>query len=114
MDLSTQAVASVVFIQVLGYVLFRITNNQKLSFRAANGKVNIWGKPAEFVRAKYSTTDGKERTNLLLASGFWGLARHFNYLTDLLITASFCMCCGYEHIMPWTYQVTTQHPSLAP
>jgi len=103
--MSPFAMGSTIFVQVLGYVLFRITNNQKLSFRAANGKVNIWGKPAVFVAAKYSTTDGKVRENLLLASGFWGLARHFNYLTDLMITASFCMCCGFDYLLPWTYQV---------
>jgi len=103
--LSVPAVGAVIFVQVLGYTLFRLTNNQKLSFRAANGKINIWGKPAQYVEAKYTTTDGKERRNLLLASGFWGLARHFNYLTDLLITASFCMCCGFDHLLPWTYQI---------
>jgi len=104
-QLSYTQVGFILTVNLLGYILFRMTNNQKLSFRASGGKTTIWGKKARGIVAKYRTADGKERESLLLASGFWGLARHFNYFCDLLITISFCMCCGYTHLLPWTYTV---------
>lgn len=96
--------AFILAVNLLGYTLFRLTNDQKITFRESEGQALIWGKPAKAIEAVYKTADGQERRNLLLASGFWGLSRHFNYLCDLLITASFCMCGGFTHILPWTYQ----------
>jgi len=105
LHLSSTQILAIVGVNVLGYTLFRLTNNQKDAFRASGGKMKVWGKPADYIEASYTTTDGKQRKSLLLASGWWGLSRHFNYLADLLVTCSFCMCCGFEHLMPWTYQV---------
>jgi len=102
-NLSISSMIAILIINSFGYFIFRMSNNQKLSFRATKGQCHIWGKPAVFVEASYSSSNGKQGKNLLLASGFWGLSRHFNYFGDLLITASFCMCCGFDHILPWTY-----------
>lgn len=44
----------------------------------------MWGAPAKKVEASYRTADGRTRTSLLLASGYWGLSRHFNYLVEIL------------------------------
>jgi len=88
-----------------GYALFRLANAQKDNFRSANGKINIWGKPATYVETKYKTTDGKTHKTKLLTSGFWGLARHFNYVGDLAMSLSFCLPCGFGHAMPYFYIV---------
>lgn len=103
--LSAVEVTLILGMNILGYTLFRLTNDEKTAFRASKGKVTIWGKPARAIEAVYKTADGQERHNLLLASGFWSLSRHFNYLCDLFITASFCMCGGFSSVIPWTYQV---------
>jgi 7-dehydrocholesterol reductase len=64
-------------------------DTQRMVFREKNGKCNIWGKPAVSVEAKYlyvedaATGRTKERTTQLLASGFWGMARHFQYTFEL-------------------------------
>jgi len=102
-NLSFYSIIFVCAMNASGYLIFRMSNNQKLSFRATHGKCHIWGKPAVFVEASYTSSDGKKGKNLLLASGFWGLSRHFNYFGDLLITASFCICCGFTHLVPWHY-----------
>lgn len=71
---------------LLGYYIFRATNNQKDIVRKANGKVNIWGKPATFIRAKYTTVDGQKyvdwSTHLLplLTSQARELAAHVRLL----------------------------------
>jgi 7-dehydrocholesterol reductase len=90
---------------IFAYYLFRSSNNQRRQFRAAKGKINIWGKPAKFIRAKYATGDGKESESLLLTSGWWGLARHFNYTADLIGSFCYCVPCGFHDFMPWWYFV---------
>jgi 7-dehydrocholesterol reductase len=45
----------------------------------ANGKDLIWGQPPKAIEATY-LSKGKQRTSLLLASGWWGISRHFHYI----------------------------------
>ena len=79
-------------------------DRQRQSFRAADGKITIWGKPAKCIRAKYITTDGKERQSTLLASGWWGLARHFHYIPE--ITASIAWSVPvFTDFMPYFYAI---------
>ena len=41
----------------------------------------LFARPAKYVTAKWMAADGQPRTSYLLTNGYWGLARHFNYLT---------------------------------
>lgn len=34
-------------------------DRQRQHFRAMNGNVRIWGKPAKYIKAEYQTSDGK-------------------------------------------------------
>jgi len=104
-ELTTVQLLLVLGLGALGYSIFRLTNNQKDHVRKANGKINIWGKPATFIRAPYKTSDGKVHESLLLTSGFWGLARHFNYLGDLTLSFAYCAATGFGHILPYFYFV---------
>jgi len=88
-----------------GYYIFRASNEQRHRFRKLNGKMTIWGKPAEYITAYYTTGDGRKHQSLLLTSGFWGLSRHFNYLGDLLFSFSCCAACGTNHFLPYFYIV---------
>ena len=53
-----------------------MVSRQRKEFRASGGKLKIWGKEANYITAKYTTEDSKEHTSLLLASGWWGVARY--------------------------------------
>jgi len=33
------------------------------------------------------------------------MARHVNYLGDLILSYSMCVTCGFQHALPWTYAV---------
>lgn len=55
--------------------IFHLFHRQRQEFRLSGGKLKIWGKPPTFIEAKYVTKDGETRTSLLLASGWWGIAR---------------------------------------
>jgi len=59
-------------------------DRQRKTFRAKKGEEKIWGKEAQFIRAKYMTSKGEERESLLLHSGYWGISRHFHYIPEVL------------------------------
>ena len=46
------------------------------------------GRKPAILRATYETGDGEKRESLLLLSGYWGLARHFHYVPEIL--GAFC------------------------
>ncbi|KAJ3360719.1 hypothetical protein GGF32_008115 [Allomyces javanicus] len=102
-DLPPYIFAAILALGLSGYAIFRGVNHQKDLVRRTDGKCIIWGKPPTMIRPKYTTSDGKEHTSILLTSGYWGLARHCNYFGDLLISASMCLSCGVEHLTPYFY-----------
>lgn len=75
---------------LIGYRVFRGANKQKHVFKK-NPKAHIWGKPPKVIGGK------------LLASGYWGVARHCNYLGDLLLALSFSLPCGISSVVPYFY-----------
>ena len=80
-------------------------DEQRQRVRDTNGLTTIWGKPPRLLHAKYRTTDGKERENLLLASGYWGLARHFHYVPELMMALCWALPTGTDAFLPYFYFV---------
>jgi len=97
-----QALA-IMALNLTGIAIFRYANNQKRYFREANGNYNIMGKKATYLRTKYKLADGTVHESLLLTSGFWGIARHFNYVGDLTMSLSWGLACGITNILPHFY-----------
>ncbi|BAT09452.1 delta(14)-sterol reductase [Oryza sativa Japonica Group] len=89
-ELSLLAAVVNCFIFVIGYLVFRGANKQKHIFKK-NPKALIWGKPPKLVGGK------------LLVSGYWGIARHCNYLGDILLALSFSLPCGTSSVIPYFY-----------
>jgi len=89
------AVAGIALLHVAGYVVFRGANLQKHRFRREPRQA-VWGRPPHVIE-----TDGAP----LLASGWWGLARHINYLGDLMMGLAWCLTCGFGHALPYFYIV---------
>jgi hypothetical protein len=48
------------------------------------GNTLVWGQKPKILLAKYRTTTGEEKTSQLLYSGWWGVARHFHYVPELV------------------------------
>lgn len=69
----------------------------------SDGKALVWGAPPQAIRAQYRTGDGRTKTSLLLVSGWWGLARHFHYLPELVAAAIWSMPAFHFAIMPFVY-----------
>jgi len=105
MDLSVVAAASVLALGVASVAANYDADGQRQRVRATNGKTTVWGKPPVLVHAKYTTGDGKQHNNLLLASGWWGRARHVNYLSELMLALAWSLPGGFEHVTPYVYVV---------
>ena len=88
------AVAMVFALNMAGYVIFRGANLQKHRFRAAPERT-FWGKRPEFIQTARGTK--------LLVSGFWGMARHSNYLGDLMMGLAWCLTTGFSRVLPYFY-----------
>jgi len=90
--------AMAIFICAVGFsgvLLNYWADKQRMDFRANNAEGLVWGKPPVYVKAQYTilNKDGSSTTreSLLLASGFWGIARHFHYVFELTAAWSWCI-----------------------
>ena len=93
-DLPRWLTVGIVAMNLAGYRVFRGANNQKDDFRA-NPERPVWNEKPEFIRT--------ERGTLLLTSGWWGLARHANYMGDLTMALAWCLPCLFDHSIPYFY-----------
>ncbi len=93
----------VLLLGLLGYAIFRSSNNQRYRFREQQGKMTIWGKEAQGIPCFYTTSDSKTHSNIFLVSGWWGISRHMNYMGDLILSLSYCLACGFHSIVPYFY-----------
>jgi Delta14-sterol reductase len=93
-ELSWPSTVAIVALNMFGYAIFRGANIQKHKFRK-NPKGLVWGKPPAYIETKRGT--------LLLTSGWWGIARHCNYLGDLMMALAWCLPTGFEHPLPYFY-----------
>jgi Delta14-sterol reductase len=92
--LSTGAAMAILLLNMLGYTIFRGANLQKHRFRSQPERP-IWGKRPQFIQTA--------RGNKLLTSGWWGVARHSNYLGDLTMGLAWCLTTGLSNVLPYFY-----------
>ena len=91
--LSWWALAGIVALKLCGYYIFRSSNSQKDQFRRD---------PLHPSVKNLKTLQTKRGTRLLL-SGWWGICRHPNYVGDLMMGLSWCLPCGFNHVLPYFY-----------
>ena len=82
-------------LNALGFLIFRASNNQKNLFR--RDRNHPWVRQLKTLK----TARGTE----LIVSGWWGIARHINYFGDMLLGLSWCLPCGFDHIVPYFYAI---------
>ena len=104
---------------VAAVVINYLADRQRQVVRATNGKCTIWGKEPRLVVAKYRAEDGEKKENggaasanesrqvqaVLLASGWWGVARHFHYLPEILAAFLWTAPALFSHVLPWFYVI---------
>ena len=83
-ELGIAGIAGVLAVQGFGYWIFRSANNEKNRFRT-NPKHPMVAH-LQFIQTKAGSK--------LLTSGWWGTARHINYLGDWIMGWSYCLPTG--------------------
>lgn len=94
--LSGLALLGVLAVQACGYFVFRGANGQKDAFRSD---------PASPAVAHLRSMPTRRGTRLLV-SGWWGLARHVNYLGDWIMGLAWCLptgLVGLDAVVPYFY-----------
>ena len=93
-ELPLWGTVALVGLDLAGYAIFRSANLQKHRFRRDPAAL-IWGRRPDYI----TTANGA----LLLVSGWWGIARHLNYLGDLVMGLAWCLPCRFAHPLPYFY-----------
>jgi len=104
-DLSLLEAAGIVGLGVISLLVNYLADRQRQHVRRTDGKTTVWGQPPVIIRAPYRTHDGAQRENLLLASGYWGLSRHFHYVPELLLALAWTLPAGGARALPYAYFV---------
>eukprot|EP00879_Flechtneria_rotunda_P016886 GHRR01017676.1.p1 GENE.GHRR01017676.1~~GHRR01017676.1.p1 ORF type:complete len:424 (+),score=84.03 GHRR01017676.1:223-1494(+) len=95
-QLSTAALLAVLLVQGIGYYIFRGANGQKDTFRRNPKHPSV---------AHLKTLSTARGTKLII-SGWWGTARHINYLGDWIMGLAWCLPCGLTgllSVVPYFY-----------
>ncbi|MCJ1372548.1 erg24, C-14 sterol reductase [Loxospora ochrophaea] len=95
--LGLSGILGVLAVQGFGYYIFRGANNEKNRFRTDPNDPKI-------AHLQYMETASGSK---LLTSGWWGTARHINYLGDWIMAWSYCLPTGIAGYL-------VQHSSPAP
>ncbi|KAL2871139.1 c-14 sterol reductase [Aspergillus lucknowensis] len=83
-ELGLQGIALVLTPTAVGYLIFRGANNQKNRFRRDPNDPRV--KHIEYIQTAHGSR--------LMTSGWWGYARHINYLGDWLMSWSYSLPTG--------------------
>ncbi|XP_025110716.1 7-dehydrocholesterol reductase-like isoform X2 [Pomacea canaliculata] len=96
------------FLLALGVLSIYINydaDKQKLQVRSSDGRCLVWGRKPSIIRAKYVLDSGETRESILLASGWWGLSRHFHYIPEILLAFFWSVPALFHDVMPYTYVI---------
>jgi delta14-sterol reductase len=96
-ELGIQGLVPILAIQGLGYYIFRACNNEKNRFRTDPNDPRI-------KHLKYIETESGSK---LLVSGWWGTARHINYLGDWFMSWSYVLPTA---VSGYVIRNLVQHP----
>ncbi|KAF2121279.1 sterol C-14 reductase-like protein [Lophiotrema nucula] len=99
-ELGYKGLAGVFAVQAIGYYIFRSVNNEKNRFRTNPDDPRV-------KHLKYIETSAGSR---LLISGWWGTARHINYLGDWFMSWSYVLPTA---ISGYTILNSAKHPITA-
>jgi len=102
-QISDGASFGILIFGMLSISLNYMTDRQKEKFKETGGECSIWGRKAKFVQVEYKTSDGKKKKSKLLISGFWGLARHLNYVFELMLALSWSLPSLGHGVLPFSY-----------
>lgn len=81
------------------------SDQQRRLVRKTNGNCTIWCCKPNIIVAAYQNQDGDKKESILLASGFWGLSRHINYMFEILSAFLWELPSLFFSIVPYMYVI---------
>ena len=96
--------ASLIFLAGLMSITMNfLADRQRQQVRAKNGNCLVWGRAPTLITAPYRTQNGEERESFLLASGWWGISRHFHYIPEILSAFFWSLPALFTNFFPYFY-----------
>lgn len=80
-------------------------DRQRVRIRATQGDCLIWNRKPTVIQAKYKTEEGEQKQTVLLASGWWGISRHFHYIPEILAALCWSLPALFTSPLPYFYVV---------
>ncbi|KAK9792943.1 hypothetical protein WJX73_000881 [Symbiochloris irregularis] len=100
----SSATAAAIFVAGAACVFINYdSDRQRQVFRETSGKAKVWGRAPKIVNASYTTGSGGTKKSLLLASGWWGLSRHFHYLPEIGAAFFWTLPALFAYPLPYFY-----------
>ena len=96
--------ATVIFLAGAASIIINyLADRQRQNVRAKNGDCLVWQRKPELIEAKYTTQAGEKKETILLASGWWGLSRHFHYLPEIAGAFFWTLPALFDNFLPYFY-----------
>lgn len=80
-------------------------DRQRQMVRATQGNCKIWFREPKLIHAEYTTEQGERKQTVLLASGWWSVARHFHYVPEIAGAFFWTLPAFFNNVLPWFYVV---------
>jgi len=103
--LSVFVATMILLLGVIAVMSNYFADAQRQKVRALNGQCKVWGKEPKLIRAQYVNEQGQTRDSLLLASGWWGISRHFHYVLEIALAFFWTLPALFDNFMPWFYVI---------
>lgn len=78
-------------------------DRQRQLVRATQGNCLVWGKQPVIKRVVYLNHQNEQTESILLASGWWGIARHFHYVTEIGAAFFWSVPALFYNFSPYFY-----------
>jgi 7-dehydrocholesterol reductase len=76
---------------------------QRQRVRVTRGDCKVFGRAPALIPAPYTTPQGERVEGILLASGFWGISRHFHYLPEIGAAFLWTVPALFGDALPYFY-----------
>ncbi len=88
---------------MLSIIVNYLADRQRQRVRSTEGQCKVWGKTPIVTLATYQTESGETKQNIILASGWWGIARHFHYIPELGAAFFWSVPALFSNFSPYFY-----------
>ncbi len=96
--------ASAIFLAGVGSIMINfLADRQRQQVRAKNGACLVWRNKPSLIEATYQTQTGETKQTILLASGWWGISRHFHYVPEIMAAFFWTLPALFTHFYPYFY-----------